>query len=105
MSAWDDWFHCNAHTYGSWLRGDPRGWRARHHREHVNGDYRSPPPPGKHEQLLEQSKRLMKRRRVVLTPAQREAAVWLMAEALDHHRAEVFDICVGAKHFHALLRS
>jgi hypothetical protein len=42
--AWNDWYHVVVHVYGSWLRGDPRGWRARHHREHVDGDYKNPPP-------------------------------------------------------------
>ena len=42
MLPWNDWYHCTTHTYGSWLRGDRRGWRARHHREHVQGDYKNP---------------------------------------------------------------
>lgn len=29
------WFHCIATTYGAWLYGDSRGFRTRHHREHV----------------------------------------------------------------------
>ena len=45
MPAWNHWYHCTAHTYGTWLRGDPRGWRARHHREHVDGDYRNRTEP------------------------------------------------------------
>jgi REP element-mobilizing transposase RayT len=53
-----------ASTYGTWLRGDPRGWRARHHREHVEGDYKNPPPPGPHDDLYERSKQLMKREEV-----------------------------------------
>jgi hypothetical protein len=35
--AWNDWYHVVSHVYGSWLRGDPRGWRAVDHREHVEG--------------------------------------------------------------------
>ena len=38
------WFHCISTTYGAWLYGDARGFRTRHHREHIVGDYRSPPP-------------------------------------------------------------
>ena len=50
MSApWNRWFHCIGGTYGSWLPGDPRGFRTRHHREHVEGDYRNPPPAGIYE--------------------------------------------------------
>src|SRR5204862_5246205 len=61
VEPWNDWYHVTNHVYGSWLRGDPRGWRSRHHREHVDGDYKNPPPKGKYDALLEYSKSLMKR--------------------------------------------
>src|SRR4051794_17420788 len=95
---WNNWFHCCGSTYGAWLRGDPRGWRARHHREHVDGDYKNPPPKGKYDRLYEYSKKLMKRERVELTPEQREHACRLMAEALQFHHVELIDLCVGKKH-------
>src|SRR5438094_6718364 len=56
---WNNWYHITIHVYGSWLRGDPRGWRSRHHREHVEGDYKHPPPKGIYNELLEKSKALM----------------------------------------------
>ena len=71
-AAWNNWLHCTGSTYGTWLRGDPRGWRSRD-REHVDGDYKRPPPKGKYDELHEQSKRLMKRARVVLNPEQRRS--------------------------------
>ena len=37
-----NWFHIVLTTYGTWLPGDPRGFRTRHHRQHVEGDYKSP---------------------------------------------------------------
>ena len=40
------WYHVVLTTYGAWLPGDPRGFRTRHHREHVPGDYKAPPPVG-----------------------------------------------------------
>ena len=61
MDPWMGWYHSTLHTYGSWLRGDPRGWRSRHHREHVDGDYKNPPPRGKYDHLFAYSKSLMKR--------------------------------------------
>src|SRR5262245_52833120 len=61
MRPWNDWYHCTLHAYRTWLRGDPRGWRARHHREHVDGDYKHPPSKGKYDALLKYSKSLMKR--------------------------------------------
>ena len=36
---WNDWYHVMCHTYGTWLPGDPKGFRTRHHREQVEGDY------------------------------------------------------------------
>ncbi|HEX3314753.1 MAG TPA: hypothetical protein VHR72_07680 [Gemmataceae bacterium] len=29
-------------TYGSWLPGNPRGFRSRKHRIHSSGDYKNP---------------------------------------------------------------
>src|SRR5438132_1090306 len=76
MRAWNGWYHCTASTYGTWLRGDPRGWRARHHREHVLGDYRSPPPKGMYGKLHERSKKLMKRGEVhIVDPRIRQIVV------------------------------
>src|SRR4029078_2636377 len=102
MSPWDHWYHLTAHTYGTWLRGDARGWRARHHREHVDGDYKNPPPAGKYENLAAHSRSLMKRDRVTLSPAARALAANVFAEALLYHNVELIDLCVGAKHWHAL---
>src|SRR5215213_6982112 len=104
MSPWDHWYHLTAHTYGTWLRGDSRGWRARHHREHVDGDYRNPPPKGKYDRLYDKSKRLMTRQRVVLTPEQRQFACRAFVEALVARAVEVIAFCVAAKHWHGLLR-
>ena len=53
MGAWNGWYHVNGNTYGTWLPGDERGWRSRHHKVHVNGDYKNPPPPGAHDAHLE----------------------------------------------------
>src|SRR5258706_3182865 len=71
---WHDWYHVMGHTYGTWLPGDPKGFRTRHHREHVEGDYKHPPPKGKYDELWNRSKDLMKRDPVYLTPIQRERA-------------------------------
>ena len=81
MVPWNNWYHCTGSTKGTWLRGDPRGWRARRHREHCVGDYKNPPPPGMYADLLALSKKLSKRR-VVLSPLQREVTCRAMAEAL-----------------------
>jgi REP element-mobilizing transposase RayT len=100
---WHNWFHCSGSTYGAWLRGDRRGWRTRDHREHVEGDYKNPPKkPLPH--LHEQSKRLMKRHRVTLTPQQRRFLCLTIAEKAKALGFELDELCVGGRHFHALVR-
>jgi len=69
--AWNRWYHVNGNTYGTWLRGDARGWRARHHREHCEGDYKNPPPKGTYDKLYRRSKDLMPRDAVRLNNAAR----------------------------------
>jgi hypothetical protein len=91
-------------TYGTWLRGDARGWRARHRREHAEGDYRDPPPEGSYDELLERSRRLMKRKPVRLTPEQRRIACEAMGEALLRHEADIAELSMGAMHFHLVSR-
>jgi hypothetical protein len=86
------------------LRGDPRGWRERDHRRHVEGDYRSPPAPGTGDAIFQQSKRLMKRDGVTLEWEARVVACRAMVEALHFHEVQVIDLCVGARHWHALAR-
>ena len=103
-AGWNSWYHCTGGTYGSWLRGDPRGWRSKAHREHVDGDYKNPPPVGKYTELEAISRASMKRERVVLSRAAREAACEEFARSLLSDGVEVIAICVGAKHWHVLAR-
>ena len=104
MRPWMNWMHCTGSTYGAWLRGDPRGWRARDHREHVEGDYRNPPPKGAYDELFERSKQSMKRPGVVLSWEARVVACRTMVEALNYHEVQVAELIVGGRHWHALAR-
>ncbi len=101
---WNNWYHCTGSTYGTWLRGDSRGWRARHHREHVDGDYKHPPPAGIYNRLHRYSRYIMKRDAVVLNVTQRSVAAAKMIEALHFHNVQVVDLCVAHTHFHVLCR-
>src|SRR6185295_14249726 len=95
--AWNDWYHVNGNTYGTWVRGDGRGWRARHHREHVDGDYKNPPPRGKYERLRAHSERLMERagREVVRLSSKAQAlACEVMVESLLVHGVELIALSV-----------
>jgi hypothetical protein len=67
---WNNWYHCMFHTYGTWLPGDPRGFRTRHHKNHIEGDYKHPPEED-FSALHAHSKSLLKRPPVRFTIAQR----------------------------------
>jgi hypothetical protein len=103
QKPWNNWYHVTASTYGTWLRGDPRGWRSRHHREHVDGDYRNPPSKGKYDNLHELSKRLMKRDPVHI---RRELRQIVVDEFVARLRQENIPVIVGSfddHHFHGLI--
>jgi len=101
---WNNWYHVTVHAYGSWLRGDPRGWRSLHHREHVDGDYKNPPPKGKYDKLYELSKALMKRDPVRIASELRQFVADAIAEGLTRNGIDVLIASVDAKHLHVLAR-
>ena len=98
------WFHCTTHTYGAWLYGDPRGFRTRHHREHVEGDYKNPPPTGKYDAQLVRSKRLLKQPPVVLPPEWRAVGGGAVWDRLAGLGAEVIAVASDATHIHLLAK-
>lgn len=97
-------YHCIVSTYGSWLPGDPRGWRSRHHRVHVDGDYRNPPPLGMHDDVLCRSRALMKRPEVVLSSPQQSVVRAAFSEKLVQLGCDVLELVVLPRHLHVLLR-
>jgi REP element-mobilizing transposase RayT len=101
---WNDWYHVTVHVYGSWLRGDPRGWRSRHHREHVEGDYKNPPPKGRYDNLYELSKAIMKRDAVKIKQELRQFVANAIAEKLRNDGIEVLIVSMESKHLHVLAR-
>lgn len=102
VRAWNDWYHVTVHAYGSWLRGDPRGWRSRHHREHVEGDYKRPPPSGQYGRLHDHSKSLMTREPVRLEYHLRDFVLCAMVERLDQDGIKVLIASLDSKHLHLL---
>src|SRR5665213_4521022 len=92
------------HTYGTWLPGDPRSFRTRHHRQHIEGDYRHPPPKGKYDAWHAHAKNLMKRDPVILTLEQRLLIVRLIVESLQRREFDVTVACTTDIHFHVLAR-
>jgi hypothetical protein len=103
-APWRNWYHCMGNTYGTWLPGDSRGFRARHHREHVEGDYKFPPPPGVYEAWLARSRSLMPRGAVMIPAALRPLACRLFGDALLFHGVELVELSMGGIHWHLLAR-
>ncbi len=99
------WFHCTTHTYGAWLYGDPRGFRTRHHREHVDGDYKHRPPAGTYDEELARSRRLLKQPPVVLPPAWRAVVGEAFVERLIQSGAQVLALSCSGQHVHLLAKT
>jgi hypothetical protein len=104
MGAWNGWYHVTGDTYGTWVRGDERGWREWRHHEHVEGDYRNPPPSERSREPLAQSRRQMRATPVILTLPQRRYAGEAMVEALSGQDVEVLALSMGGEHYHILGR-
>lgn len=98
------WFHCILTTYGVWLPGDPRGFRTRHHREHVEGDYKSPPPAGNYAARHARSQLLQKFDTVTLTPAERKQLGEACVRHLHERGIELLSIALGGQHLHLQLK-
>jgi hypothetical protein len=94
------WFHRTTHTCGAWLYGDPRGFRTRHHREHVEGDYKDPPPKGKYDWKYQRSKKLLKQPPVVLSREWRPVIGEALRDRLQELGALLLAISVGGQHVH-----
>ena len=104
MEPWNGWYHVTTNTYGTWLPGDPRGWRERHHKRHVAGDYKNPPPPGTGEALHRYAQSRLKRSPVHLNPPQRAVVGQAMADMLIRQGLDVLALSMDAVHCHLLAR-
>ena len=105
MTAWNDWFHVNGNTYGTWLPGDPRGWREKRHKKHVEGDYKSPPPPGQDAALLHHVRGRLTQPPVHLDVDQRRIGGQAAVGKLVHQGVEVLAFSLDAVHLHILAAS
>ncbi|MCC6681198.1 MAG: hypothetical protein IT445_09900 [Phycisphaeraceae bacterium] len=103
--AWEDWYHCMANAYGTWLPGDPRGFRTRHHREHLEGDYKQPPPTGRYEQRHHNARQLLRQSQIVLEAFDvRLFTCRVFGHALLFHQIELRELCLSRVHLHLLAR-
>src|SRR5438874_8919554 len=96
---WNHWYHCTASTYGTWVRGDKRGWRARHHREHVEGDYKNPPPHERDFSLRKKSQKLMKKPPTYLMAEHAALAGAAMVRRLLDAQIELLSLAIDDHHF------
>jgi hypothetical protein len=94
------WYHIILTTYGSWLSGDPRGFRTRHHRTHVEGDYKNPPPKGAFADWEQFSRRSLKQDAVRLPQELREVMGRALIEKFERQGAFVLAIAVAGQHIH-----
>ncbi len=101
--AWG-WFHIILTAYGAWLYGDPRGFRTRHHREHVEGDYKNPPAPGMYADKEARSRELLKQAPVSWSPAWRAIIGGALVARLQHLGAFVLCAAVSRQHVHILAK-
>lgn len=101
---WNSWFHVTVHTYGSWIRGDPRGWRDRNHEVHVDGDYKRPPEAGTYEKLHAYCKQRMARAPVRIEPSMRLVVLLAIVERLRMERIQVIAVSVDGVHVHILAK-
>jgi len=104
MLPWRDWYHCTSNTYGTWLPGDPRGFRTKGDRFHVDGDYKNPPARGMYEGMHVMARRRMKREAVVLTPEMQVVARAAVVEKLIEKDIELAAVAVDDHHLHVLGR-
>ncbi len=104
MAAWNNWYHVTGNTYGTWLPGDPRGWREQGHKKHVAGDYKFPPPTGSGDSMHQYAKQLLKQPPVHLTDRQRLLAGQALVEMLLNQQIEAIVLSLDANHFHVLAR-
>ncbi len=103
-NAWHNWYHAVGSTHGTWIRGDPRGFRTYRHTQHVDGDYRNPPPPGVYAPLFEYGQGQLKHPPVKLAPEQRRIVCASMITRLKRDKADVIALAIGINHFHLLAR-
>lgn len=86
-------------TYCSWLKGDERGFRAKHHEIHSSGNYKNPPPKSEHEGLRHYFAHL-KKKEIRIEMRERPIIGRAILNALREHGIKVLAIAVAKVHAH-----
>jgi REP element-mobilizing transposase RayT len=96
------WFHITFGTLGSWLPGDPRGFRTKHEKIHSSGHHRAPPPPGEHAKLLCYSEQLRPDAVVILKPLL-PVIGHAIIESAGQHGYRINALSIAPMHAHLLI--
>ena len=99
----NSWMHVQWNTYGSWLPGDPRGFRNRDHRIHSSGTYKAPPPLGEHAGLHMYAATRLVRNPIELSEELRERVLLAVIQKADMLGCPIEALAVARQHVHALL--
>ncbi len=97
-----NWFHITLGTLGSWLPGDPRGFRSKTDNIHSSGDHRNPPPPGEHAGLLNYSKQLKPHATLIPMPLRPVIGEAIVNNATQRGH-QLAAMSVAAMHVHMLI--
>jgi Transposase IS200 like len=98
------WFHFWFSTYGTWIRGDERGFRDHDHRIHSSGDYRDPPPHAEHQGLRRWVRQHMHKEPVRLDMTLRRVVCGRLVCLFQEKQIELLVIAVASDHVHGLGR-
>jgi len=97
------WYHVTWNTLSSWLPGDERGFRNRHHRIHSSGDYKHRPPKSEHAGL-----RIYNEKRaappVFIAPTVRARIFEAILEFMNRRGIQILCISVSDQHVHILVK-
>lgn len=98
------WHHAILTTYGAWLHGDARGFRTRHQREHIEGDYKTPPPVGKYVRRERRSRESLVQDPVVVPQKMRRPIGESLQEKIARLGGWVLCLAVSGQHVHMLVK-
>lgn len=94
------WFHVVLTFYGNWLPGDPRGFRTKKHKKHIEGDYKNPPPKDLYKGLYEASLDSLKQPKMLLLPSQQIIVGEAFLETFQAMHIPILAIAVSRTHLH-----
>ncbi len=98
------WHHIILTAYGAWLHGDARGFRTRHHREHVEGDYKRPPPAGKYTRREIRSHDALLQDAVGFPESWRPIVGLAVSERFQQFGCWVLCVAAAGQHAHLLVK-